>query len=430
MLSKYNFIEQYAKEEYVELFLSSYKILNRLIEEDIIPNVYHKENKQLTDILFAIFTPRPTRNIPIKLEKIEAKKRQYNIGIALTSGSSVGEAINIGIMSGLYTTNKLKDIDCISGSSAGSLVLGNLAYTKEDLSSLLMEYIPPEKLEISDFYYSGSLIDNAGNTVKVKDIFSDYLDNLFDLNLDTNKTISNAICKNVLKNLVKLRKDFPLPIFNISCMDKNNNVASLDCDDEGCSFSNSDNKYKNFLSCSEAIGLSANLPGGLFKLLNIETLNTTFDINGEKLDLVDGGLYDHNALRSLLKRRVKKIITSFSCREDKPLGLLQLFGKARYPYDHGCVLDINEYESTLEGIKKNICFTKRYTKPYDVEITWITLNIDEWKRKLKPHVSSLIDSLDSFPAEDCMIKRINVDIKTAKAYAHYMLYVFNEVIRL
>jgi len=51
MLSKYNFIEQY-----VELFLSSYKILNRLIEED----------KQLTDVFLTLFTPTSPRNIPIK----------------------------------------------------------------------------------------------------------------------------------------------------------------------------------------------------------------------------------------------------------------------------------------------------------------------------------------------------------------------------
>ena len=97
MLSKYNFIEQY-----VELFLSSYKILNRLIEED----------KQLTDVFLTLFTPTSPRNIPIKW-----KKKDYKLGVALAYGSNVAEALVIRFT--IFNTFSFLKIDhCLANSSS------------------------------------------------------------------------------------------------------------------------------------------------------------------------------------------------------------------------------------------------------------------------------------------------------------------------
>jgi hypothetical protein len=178
-------------------------------------------------------------------------------------------------------------------------------------------------------------------------------------------------------------------------------------------------------------------------------VNSYLNVSNQKAFLSDGGQYDNSGDLSLLSNKIAtRIFSVISAGEviDKvngiyPKQLTDPFalttGTAKRNLE--AVLNPADFDSTVDGILSSPdgVFTKTYTtlssvingsEPYEVTITWIYINIEQWYNRLSNNVKLFVNFIPSFPFNGSIINRVNLLPATANAYNYFFAYIGKEVI--
>lgn len=223
------------------------------------------------------------------------------------------------------------------------------------------------------------------------------------------------------------------------------------------------NQMVGLASCAFATAFNFN-DNKLLNILNTEyVLNSQvttesksiFNNNQDKCFTSDGGQYDNSGQLSLFQLRCKHIFSIISAGEvivydpenpennRFPKQLKDPFALSTGTERRNIspVLDPEEFIPTVQGILLSPIgvFTKSYKTleskvngsvlpSYKVNITWIYLNIDVWRSKLKPSVRALVDRVPNFPFNPSIKQRVNLLPLTANAYNYSMSFITFEYI--
>jgi hypothetical protein len=164
-------------------------------------------------LLFTIAFPKnKTQPFNVKTKWVDNKKNEKKcvkttVGFSFGGGGHAAQAISAGLLSGLNARNLLNDraIDYLIYVSGSAWTGGPLGYQRfgvdgreisaASLDSLLLPYIAPENLKITDLLVKkpkNYIINNASDTIYVLRLLNNFLKNLLDPDVPFQFVLSNT----------------------------------------------------------------------------------------------------------------------------------------------------------------------------------------------------------------------------------------------